>query len=70
VLAALSELTPRQRCALTLRYVHGLTEPEIATALGCRPGTAASLLSRGRAALSRDDRLQQLVDTHIPEGAS
>jgi RNA polymerase sigma factor (sigma-70 family) len=40
---ALPMLSPRQRLALALRYVHGLSDAEIAAALGCRPGTAASL---------------------------
>lgn len=50
---ALAGLPDRQRLALVLRYVHGLSDREIAAALGCRPGTAASLLSRGRDALRR-----------------
>jgi DNA-directed RNA polymerase specialized sigma24 family protein len=50
-LALLAGLPPTQRAALTLRYVHDLTDDEIADALGCRPGTVRSLLSRGRAAL-------------------
>jgi RNA polymerase sigma factor (sigma-70 family) len=50
-LALLAGLPPAQRAALTLRYVHDLTDEEIASALGCRPGTVRSLLSRGRAAI-------------------
>jgi RNA polymerase sigma-70 factor (ECF subfamily) len=49
--AAFDRLPDRQRIALALRYVHDLTQHDIARALKCRPGTAASLLSRGRAAL-------------------
>ena len=44
-------LPPRQRAALTLRYVHDLPDDAIAKALGCRPATVRSLLSRGREAL-------------------
>ena len=44
-------LSARQRAAVVLRYVDGLSEAEIATALGCRPGTVKSLLSRSRASL-------------------
>jgi RNA polymerase sigma factor (sigma-70 family) len=47
----LAGLPPAQRAALTLRYVHDLTDEEIARALGCRPGTVRSLLSRGRGAI-------------------
>ena len=44
---ALHVLTPRQRAAIVLRYFEDLSEREIADALGCRPGTVKSLLSRG-----------------------
>ena len=43
---ALRVLTPRQRAAVVLRYFEDLPEREIADALGCRPGTVKSLLSR------------------------
>jgi RNA polymerase sigma factor (sigma-70 family) len=58
---ALAELPPKQRIALALRYVHDLPDSEIATALGCRPGNVASLLSRGRAALRRDVQLAEFA---------
>ncbi len=57
--ALLATLPPRQRAALTLRYVHDLSDDAIASALGCRTGTVRSLLSRGREALreaKEDDR--------------
>lgn len=60
---ALEELPTRQRVAIALRYVHDLTEPEIADALGCRTGTAASLLSRGREALRQSPLVRDLVPT-------
>jgi RNA polymerase sigma-70 factor (ECF subfamily) len=50
-LHVLAPLPPRQRAALTLRYVHDLPDDAIARALGCRPATVRSLLSRGREAL-------------------
>jgi RNA polymerase sigma factor (sigma-70 family) len=59
--AALAELPPRQRLALALRYVHDLSDAEIAAALDCRPGSVHALLSRGRAALRRDARLAELA---------
>lgn len=42
------DLAPRERAAIVLRYWLDLPEAEVAEALGCRPGTAASLLSRAR----------------------
>jgi RNA polymerase sigma factor (sigma-70 family) len=50
-LSLLALVPPRQRAALTLRYVHDLPDEAIARALGCRPATVRSLLSRGREAL-------------------
>jgi RNA polymerase sigma-70 factor (sigma-E family) len=48
---ALAALPHRQRAALVLRFYAGLPDAEIAEALGCRPGTVASLVHRGLAAL-------------------
>ena len=48
---ALLLLTPRQRAAVVLRYFEDLPEADIAAALGCRPGTVKSLLSRSLATL-------------------
>jgi len=62
---ALSELPPRQRLALALRYVAGLTDSEIAEVLGCRRGTACSLLSRGRSALQANPLLAELRPSHL-----
>jgi RNA polymerase sigma-70 factor (ECF subfamily) len=71
-LAMLGGLPPRQRAALTLRYVHDLDDSQIATALGCRAGTVRSLLSRGRDALrSNLDRADaRAVDQHLPGDSS
>lgn len=43
---SLTCLSPRQRAAVVLRYVEDMSERDIANALGCRPGTVKSLLSR------------------------
>jgi RNA polymerase sigma-70 factor (ECF subfamily) len=59
--AALAELPPKQRLALALRYVHDLSDAEIANALDCRTGTVHALLSRGRAALRQDKQLAELA---------
>jgi RNA polymerase sigma-70 factor (sigma-E family) len=48
---AVAALPDRQRAVLVLRYYEGLSEAEIAAALGCRPGTVKSLASRALARL-------------------
>jgi RNA polymerase sigma factor (sigma-70 family) len=59
--AALTGLPARQRLALALRYVHDLSDAEIAAALGCREGTVHALLSRGRRTLRRDPQLLEIA---------
>jgi RNA polymerase sigma-70 factor (sigma-E family) len=56
VLDALAALPHRQRAALVLRYYEDLSEAEIADALGVRPGTVKSLVSRGL------DRLREVIE--------
>ncbi|WP_258574434.1 SigE family RNA polymerase sigma factor [Actinomadura parmotrematis] len=53
VLAALARLPARQREALVLRYFSGLSEQEIAAAMGVSRGTVKSTTSRALAALGR-----------------
>ena len=65
---ALSRLPARQRVALALRYVHDLSDAEIAAALGCRVGTVHALLSRGRKALREDHQLVE-VTLDLKEGS-
>ncbi|MCW2751999.1 MAG: sigE3 [Aeromicrobium sp.] len=48
---AIRMLTTKQRAAVVLRYDEGLSEAEIARAIGCRPGTVKSLLSRARSTM-------------------
>jgi RNA polymerase sigma factor (sigma-70 family) len=47
LLDALAHLGVRQRTALVLRFYADLSEADVARALGCRPGTAKSLVHRG-----------------------
>ncbi|HEY5025632.1 MAG TPA: sigma-70 family RNA polymerase sigma factor [Acidimicrobiales bacterium] len=54
--AALATLPYRQRAALVLRYYSDLPDADIAVALGCRPGTVASLVHRGL------ERLREVVE--------
>ncbi len=50
----LARLPPRQRAVLALRYYEDLSEADIATVLGCRPGTVKSLAARGLERLRKD----------------
>jgi RNA polymerase sigma factor (sigma-70 family) len=47
----LRRLTSRRRAAIVLRFYADLRVDEVAEILGCRPGTAASLIHRGLADL-------------------
>lgn len=53
VLAALDQLSERQREVLVLRYWADLSEAEIATALGISAGSVKTHAHRGTAALAR-----------------
>lgn len=53
VLEAVKQLPDRQREVLVLRYWSGLSEAEIAAALGISPGTVKSTASRALDALER-----------------
>lgn len=53
VQAAISELKPKLRMAILLKYVEDLSYEEIASVLGCSKGTVASRLNRGHQALAR-----------------
>lgn len=53
VRSALLGLAPRQRAVLVLRYYEGLSEAEIAAALGIAPGTVKSQARDGLARLRR-----------------
>jgi RNA polymerase sigma-70 factor (ECF subfamily) len=63
---ALSRLSERQRLVLGLRYVHGLDDKEIATAIRARRGTVRSLLSRALARLREQAELEEKRD-RVPD---
>lgn len=50
---AISDLKPKFRLPILLKYIEGLSYDEIAEVLGCSKGTVASRLNRGHKALAR-----------------
>ena len=54
VLAAVDRLSEPHRLVIACRYLLELSEQETAAALGCRPGTVKSRLSRALAQLRRE----------------
>lgn len=61
VRSAIQLVPERQRMALVLRYVHDLSQEQIAAALGVRLGTAGALLSRGREFLRSSRSLEDFA---------
>ncbi|HEY0448412.1 SigE family RNA polymerase sigma factor [Actinophytocola sp.] len=51
LLAALQQVSPRQRATLVLRIVHDLSVEQVAEALRCSTGTVKSQLARGMVVL-------------------
>lgn len=67
--ALLERLPYRQRAAIVLRYYEELSEAETAEALGCRPGTVKSLVSRGMDALRSHLSADELERADIQGGS-
>ena len=57
-----ASLPPRQRTAVTLRYIGGLTEPQVAAAMGIASGTVAATLSAARRRLAERLRTSEEPD--------
>jgi RNA polymerase sigma-70 factor (ECF subfamily) len=68
LLAALAELPERDRLVVSCRYLLELTEAETAAALGMRPGTVKSRLSRALEKL-RSRRPAEIDPAFAPEAA-
>lgn len=62
LLAALSELPPRQRVVVVLRYFDDLSEAQCAEAMGCATGTVKSQTSKALATLRRHSALAGLLE--------
>jgi RNA polymerase sigma-70 factor (ECF subfamily) len=60
VRTAITELKPKLRLPILLKYIEGLSYEEIANVLSCSKGTVASRLNRGHKALAK--RLAYLRD--------
>ena len=50
---AISELKPKFRLPILLKYIEGLSYEEIASVMGCSKGTVASRLNRGHSQLAK-----------------
>ncbi|MEV6527274.1 SigE family RNA polymerase sigma factor [Longispora sp. NPDC051575] len=61
--AELALLPRRQRAVIVLRYYQGLTDAEIADALGCSPGTVRGYASRALATLRVSPRVHLTQET-------
>jgi RNA polymerase sigma-70 factor (sigma-E family) len=59
VVTALRSLTPKQRAVLVLRYYEDMSEAEIASMLGCKPGTVKTHAARGL------ERLRQILGDDV-----
>jgi RNA polymerase sigma-70 factor (sigma-E family) len=58
VMRALALLTRRERSMVVLRFLYGMTEPEVAAELGCAVGTVKSGTARGLAKLRAQPAIQ------------
>lgn len=70
MLAALAELTPRERAVVVLRYYEDLPEAQIAAELGIAAGTVKSTSSRALQKLRASSHLRtDPTPIRLPEGA-
>jgi RNA polymerase sigma factor (sigma-70 family) len=73
MLAHLERLPTRQREVLTLRYIGGMSEAEIARSLGVSAGTVKTSASRGllalRSSMRREPEFDRWAGSALPERA-
>jgi RNA polymerase sigma factor (sigma-70 family) len=62
---AVASLPLRQRQAIALRYLLGMTQADVAEAMGVAPGTAAATLHAARRNLAGRLRLDDPDDTEV-----
>ena len=62
---ALASLPPRQRQAVALRYLLGMTQADVAAAMGVAPGTAAATLHAARRSLASRIQIDETDDAEV-----
>lgn len=68
LLGALSELPPRQRAVVVLRYFDDMTEAQAAGVLGCSVGTVKSQAAKAMVRLRASRVLQGVWDEEVTHG--
>lgn len=64
---AVSELPPRQREALILRFFEDLSVPQTAAVMGCAEGTVKALTHQALASLRNDPTVRDLTATEVSD---
>jgi len=66
VMAALGQLTPRQRLIFVLKYQEGMTYEEIAKSVGCSTGTAKKAVARSLAKVREQLHVTPEMKDYVP----
>jgi RNA polymerase sigma-70 factor (sigma-E family) len=69
VLQLLGQLSERQRAAVVMRFLHDMTDQEIAASIGCRKATARSLVGRAITSMRRHSDRMHGVDNGVESGS-
>jgi RNA polymerase sigma-70 factor (sigma-E family) len=70
VLQLLAQLNERQRAAVVMRFLHDISDQEIAASIGCRTATARSLISRGIASMRQHSDRMRGVENGVGSGSA